>query len=188
MSHSIQTNFLPPAIPGAMLAVAPRRAAREGMLEAIADAVRTPLAGRDGTVAAALAPFLSDPDLLAGIACPCTKERYARHLLFAGEGYAVLAIVWRPGQMSPVHGHRTWCAFGLHSGILAETLFAVSEGGLPRPFSCIQRRPGDVNHAPADPNAIHRLANLGTEEAVSIHVYGASFDSIGQGVNEVWAD
>jgi 3-mercaptopropionate dioxygenase len=157
------------------------------MLADIAQAVRVPLKQRDRVVAATLAPHLGDPHLLDGFACPCARERYARHLLKAGEGYAVVAITWRPGQMSPVHGHRTWCALGLQRGWLTETFFRQDTGG-PRPVGCVQRRAGDISHAGADPAAIHRLANLGTEEAISIHIYGAAFDRLGEDVNEVWAD
>lgn len=157
------------------------------MLADVALAAQAPLALRDGAVAAALAQHVADPGLLRGIACPCARERYARHLLYAADGYSVLAIAWRPGQMSPVHGHRTWCAVGFARGWLAETFFRRGTSG-PVPVACVQRRPGDVSHAAADPDAIHRIANLGTEDAVSIHVYGAAFDRIGQDVNQVWAD
>jgi hypothetical protein len=44
-----------------------------------------------------------------------------------------------------------------------------------------------VSHAPADPAAaIHRLANLGTETAISIHVHGARYDQLGEQVHRVW--
>jgi predicted metal-dependent enzyme (double-stranded beta helix superfamily) len=158
------------------------------MLADIADAARTPLAGRHVRVAEALAPHLTDPDLLRGHDCPCNPQRYTRHLLHADAagGYAVVAIAWVPGQMSPVHGHRTWCALGLHRGWLAETFFTAA-GGVAAPSACRQLRPGELSHAAADPQAIHRLANLGTQEAISIHVYGVSYDRFGDGVNEVWA-
>lgn len=157
------------------------------MLADIADAARG-AARRERAIAAAMAPHLADPDLLAGRDCPCNPQRYQRHLLHADAdgGYAVVAIVWVPGQMSPVHGHRTWCALGVHRGWLTETFFRP-EAGVAIPTTCKPLQPGGLSFAPADPNAIHRLANLGTQEAVSIHVYGVSFDRFGDGVNEVWA-
>jgi predicted metal-dependent enzyme (double-stranded beta helix superfamily) len=158
------------------------------MLADVADAARAPLDYRDRAVAAALAPYLGHPGLLEGRDCPCNPERYTRHLLHDDpqSGYAVVAIVWAPGQMSPVHGHRTWCALGVQRGWLTETFFRTDEGRL-LPTSCVARRPGDTSHAPADPNAIHRMANLGTQEAVSLHVYGVPFGNFAEGVNEVWA-
>jgi len=168
-------------------AISPRPLAR--MLADIADAVRTPLEDRDRQVAAAIAPHVCDLSLLRDIACPCNPDRYMRHLLHADVegGYAVVAIVWRPGQMSPVHGHRTWCGLGIHRGVLTETFFRLDTAAAPQPFACIQRRPGDISHAPADPGTIHRIANLGVEDAVSIHCYGVAYDSFGDGVNHVWA-
>jgi len=141
---------------------------------------------RHRLVAAALVPYLDLPDLLRDISCPCSPDRYIRHLLHAGENYTVLAIVWRPGQMSPVHGHRTWCALGIHRGSMTEMHFGADAQG-PVPRSCAQLKVGDISHAPPEPDAIHRLANLGTETAISIHVYGARHDRLGHEVNHVWA-
>lgn len=170
-----------------MNAIAPRALTR--MLADIADAARADPADRDRLVAAAIAPHVCDPSLLHGIDCPCAPDRYVRHLLHADTagGYAVVAIVWRPGQMSPVHGHRTWCGLGIHRGVLTETFFRLGPDGAPLPTACVQRRPGDVSHAPADPGAIHRIANLGVEPAISIHCYGVAYDDFGDGVNHVWA-
>jgi predicted metal-dependent enzyme (double-stranded beta helix superfamily) len=158
------------------------------MIDDIADAARAPLAGRERVVAAALARHLHEPGVLDGVSCPCDPARYTRHLLYAdpNDEYAVVAIVWRPGQMSPVHGHRAWCALGIAAGLLTETFFEL-QGDQVRPVTCVARRAGDVSHAPPSREAIHRIANLGTEEAVSIHIYGVSFDSFGDGVNHVWA-
>jgi 3-mercaptopropionate dioxygenase len=153
----------------------------------VADAAAGPLAQRDRRVAKALAPYLGMADLLNDSACRCSPDRYLRHLLHAGPDYTILALVWRPRQMSPVHGHRTWCAFGLHQGWMVESFYAPgSQGGEPR--GCAQRREGDISHSPADPDSPHRLANLGTKTAISIHVYGAAYDRLGDEVNQVWSD
>ena len=153
----------------------------------VAEAVAGPLSQRDQRVAAALAPYLGLTDLLADSACRCSPDRYVRHLLHAGTDYTILALVWRPRQMSPVHAHQTWCALGVHRGWMVETFFAPGPRGA-EPGACLQRRVGDTSHAPADPNAVHRLANLGTETAISIHVYGAPYDRLGDQVNQFWAD
>ena len=153
----------------------------------VAAAAKGPLAQRHGRVAMALAPYLGRPDLLSDSACQCSPDRYLRHLLHAGPDYTILALVWRPRQMSPVHGHRTWCAFGLHQGWMVESFYEPgSHGGEPQ--GCVQRRAGDISHSPAEPNEAHRLANLGTKNAISIHVYGAPYDRLGAEVNQVWSD
>ncbi|WP_240782619.1 cysteine dioxygenase family protein [Roseococcus sp. SYP-B2431] len=157
----------------------------DAMLRDIRLAARTQLEGRPAAVAAAIAPHLDDPKLLAGKDCPCCPDRYIRHLLDEGDGYAVVALVWRPGQMSPVHAHRTWCALGVHRGVLSEHFFAPGE--TPCPNAVHLRGRGAVSHGPADPDLIHRIANCGAEVAVSIHVYGVPFRDFAEGVNLVLA-
>jgi predicted metal-dependent enzyme (double-stranded beta helix superfamily) len=138
----------------------------------------SPLAQRHRRVAAALLPYLELPDLLRDVPCPCAPDRYVRHLLHAAEDHTVLALVWRPGQMSPVHGHRSW--LGIHRGSMTETQFSFgAQGPVPRP--CVQHGVGNISHAPPEPGAIHRLANLGTETAVS------QYDRLGHELNQVWA-
>jgi predicted metal-dependent enzyme (double-stranded beta helix superfamily) len=136
---------------------------------------------------AAIAPLLADPALLDGVALAPGAERYARHLLHADPlgRYVLLALVWRPGQMSPVHAHRVWCAFGVVSGILTEHHFAP--GDPPVPAGCRLLGPGERCHATAALHLIHRLGNCGTAPAVSIHAYGAAWDAAGRGVNDIRA-
>lgn len=154
--------------------------ALDTMLAEIALAARAPLAERPAAVADAMAPFLRDPLLLDGRPCPDCPDRYIRHLLGTGEGYAVVALVWRPMQMSPVHAHRTWCAFGVHRGILTEHYY---DAATLRPHAASLRCEGDTCHGPADPSLIHRLGNCGAECATSIHVYGAAYERFGEDVN-----
>ncbi|MCQ4161902.1 cysteine dioxygenase family protein [Roseomonas sp. GC11] len=160
------------------------------MLSAIAEAARSDLDGRPARVAAAIGAYLDRPDLLAGQECPCSAERYVRHLLHADPAgaYAVVALAWRPGQMSPVHAHRTWCAFGVYSGLLTEGYYAPDACGQPVQTQSLLRPAGATCHGPADPRLIHRLANLSSGPALSIHVYGVGFDRFGQDVNLVYAD
>jgi predicted metal-dependent enzyme (double-stranded beta helix superfamily) len=163
------------------------RTALQTMLAEIALAAGRPLPDRDGAVAAAIGAFVTRPDLLDGQECPCCPDRYVRHLLHSDQagGYAVVALVWRPGQMSPVHAHRTWCAFGVHQGVLTESYYTPGEP--PQPTATKLLAPGATNHGPADARLIHRLANLGCGNAVSVHCYGVGFDRFGDSVNEVYA-
>jgi predicted metal-dependent enzyme (double-stranded beta helix superfamily) len=164
------------------------RTALETMLAEIAHASRSPLTGRHQAVAHAIGEFVQRAELLDGRDCSCCPDRYVRHLLHADPegGYAVVALVWRPGQMSPVHAHRTWCALGVHRGVLTETCYAP--GDPPVPTAAKLLAPGAISHGPARPDLIHRLANLSCRTAVSVHCYGVGFDDIGVGVNHVLAD
>lgn len=163
-------------------------------LSAMLEQIRTAVSRTDPTtcparIAQAIAPFLHEADLLGPAACESCPESYIRHLLHADRqlGYAVVALVWRPGQMSPVHAHRTWCALGVYRGVLTEGFYNLPEGETkPTQTAAALRRRGDVSHGPADPHLIHRLSNLSMAEAVSIHVYGADFDRFGSDVNRVY--
>jgi predicted metal-dependent enzyme (double-stranded beta helix superfamily) len=159
----------------------------ETMLAGIAAAARGPLGMRPAAVAEAIAAFADRPDLLEGLDCPCCPDRYMRHLLQSDPagGYAVVALVWRPGQMSPVHAHKAWCAFAVHRGVLTETYY--TPGDPPEPAATGLLRPGDASHGAADPHLIHRLANLSCRTAISIYCYGVGFDRFGQDVNTVFA-
>jgi predicted metal-dependent enzyme (double-stranded beta helix superfamily) len=143
------------------------RTALDTMLSDIARAARLDPARRDSAVAQAIAASVTRPELLDGVECPCCPDRYVRHLLHsdAEGGYAVVALVWRPGQMSPVHAHRTWCAFGIHQGVLTETFY--TPGDPPMPAEARLLAPGGTGHGPADPRLIHRLANLSCRTARS---------------------
>ncbi|MBS7812669.1 cysteine dioxygenase family protein [Roseococcus pinisoli] len=163
----------------------PALSALDTMLADIRVAARTPLDDRPAAVAEAIRPYLDDPRLLAEKDCPCCPDRYIRHLLGEGDGYAVVALVWRPGQMSPVHAHRTWCALGVHRGVLSEHFFQAGE--TPCPTAVHLRGRGATSHGPASPELIHRIANCSAEVAVSIHVYGVPFADFAEGVNEVLA-
>jgi len=163
------------------------RTALDAMVAGISAALRRAEGDPSAAVADVLGPYAADPTLLLGRDCPCRAETYIRHLLHEApeEGWAVAALVWRPGQMSPVHAHRAWCAVGVHRGVLAETFYAPGEP--PAPTSIVMRRPGDTSHGPARPDAIHRLANLGTETAVSIHAYGLPYARFCTDLNSVLA-
>jgi predicted metal-dependent enzyme (double-stranded beta helix superfamily) len=145
----------------------------------------------DLAVADLLANIVADPEFLRGITLPSGAQTYARTVLFNTDSYCVLAIVWRPGQMSPVHSHRAWCALGVHSGTLTETHFEPVAGALEhglRVAGCRQLHAGSTSHGPAHDHSAHRMANLGIEPAVSVHLYGTAFDQLGSGLNQIWAD
>ena len=161
------------------------RSRLDTMLAEIRIAARAPLEQRPAAIAATIAPHLTDAQLLDGRDCPCNPDRYIRHLLDEGEGYAVVALVWRPGQMSPVHSHHTWCALGVHKGMLTEHFF--TPGAPPQPCAALLRGQGATSHGAADPDLIHRIANCSAEVAVSIHVYGVSYAEFADGVNRILA-
>jgi predicted metal-dependent enzyme (double-stranded beta helix superfamily) len=163
------------------------RTALDAMAAGISAALRDAAGDPSAAVAEVLGRHAADPTLLLGRDCPCRAETYIRHLLHedTAEGWAVAALVWRPGQMSPVHAHKAWCAVGVHRGVLTETFYAPGEP--PVPTGLALRRPGDTSHGPARADAIHRLANLGTETAISIHAYGLPYGRFCTDLNSILA-
>ena len=162
--------------------------ALDQLIAAVTAAADAPLAECDSAVAAALRPFLARADLLDGRGCTPRAERYARHLLHADPAsrFAILALVWTPGQASPIHAHRAWCAFGVHRGTLTESYFDPPTGDVaPVWRDDVKRLAGECGHDAAGPG-VHRLANRQAADAVSIHVYGVAADAIETGVNRVY--
>lgn len=141
----------------------------EALLSALRDAVR--------------APDLLDPAHRVG-----SDKGYARHVVHADplDRFTVLALVWRPGQFSPVHWHHSWCAYAVVSGLLRETGYDWDEArGCATASMQRERREGDASFAIAGSSRIHRLGNDGAREAISLHVYGVAAGSITTGVNRV---
>jgi len=117
-----------------------------------------------------------------------SHENYARHLIFADpdDRFAILALVWDRGQMSPIHGHHCWCAVGIYQGLLTETHYREGAAGGP-PVETGSARHA-VGESTFDPGAgIHRLGNYSGVLAISLHVYGVSPDRISTGVNRIYA-
>jgi predicted metal-dependent enzyme (double-stranded beta helix superfamily) len=158
------------------------------MVNAVTTAVAMGEATRHQAIADALAPFLGRQELLAGIPCPCSPARYVRHKLHEDRagGWAMVALAWMPGQASPVHGHRTWCALGVHEGWLEERYFSLTHG-LPVLGTAVPRAVGATSAGAADITLVHQLANVSGALALSIHVYGVAYDGMGDGVNHVYA-
>ena len=143
-------------------------------------------------IAEILKASVRKPDLLEGLDCPGSQERYSRYALHSAPGLCILALVWRPKQMSPLHSHSSWCALGVHAGELTEICVPPTDAEQSDlsdvPVTCRQLRPGMVSHSAADNGSAHRVANLGVRTAISIHVYGVPYDRLGHDLNRVWAE
>lgn len=111
---------------------------------------------------------------------------YTRHLVHADPfgSFSAMLLVWRPGQHSPVHGHRTWCAYRVLQGSLRERHFGWNAATLrAAQTGAVLRQPGDTFSVPAGLRHIHGLGNDGDGIAVSLHVYGVAARDIATGVN-----
>ena len=104
----------------------------------------------------------------------------------ADGSFSVTAMVWRPGQITPIHDHVTWCVFGVLAGIEYEELYALSADGRSlREAGRSQNLAGEVSGF-APPGDIHRVRNGGDDVAISLHVYGADITRLGSSVRRVY--
>jgi 3-mercaptopropionate dioxygenase len=113
---------------------------------------------------------------------------YRSHLLHAEPdgAFSVVGLVWRPGQVTPIHDHVTWCVFGVIQGAEDEELFALSDDGASLlPAGRNVNGVGEVSGF-APPGDIHRVRNAGTEVAMSIHIYGTDISRIGSSVRRCY--
>jgi 3-mercaptopropionate dioxygenase len=96
--------------------------------------------------------------------------------------FSIVALVWRPGQVTPIHDHVTWCVFGVIQGMEYEELFRLDEknGCLIEAGKSVNGE-GDVSGF-APPGDIHRVRNAGDRTAISIHICGTDVSKIGSSV------
>jgi 3-mercaptopropionate dioxygenase len=139
-------------------------------------------------VAEELARQLPAPDVLPPeqrIGDPQHYRSYPLHTEPDGS-FSVVALVWRPGQVTAIHDHVTWCVFGVLQGIEHEELFTLDEErGCLVEAGTSTNRAGDVNGF-APPGDIHRVRNVGDDTAISIHVYGTDVSRIGSSVRRYY--
>jgi predicted metal-dependent enzyme (double-stranded beta helix superfamily) len=101
-------------------------------------------------------------------------------VLHAEPAFSVKALVWQPGQLTPIHDHVAWCAFGVIQGVEYETLYR-DHGDHLTEIGRVANQVGDVSGF-APPGDIHRVHNTGDVTAISLHVYGADLSADGVSV------
>ncbi len=128
--------------------------------------------------------LLQSGDFLPAHAHESSADKYARHLLYRDpQGrFVVAAMVWRPGQGTPIHDHDgSWGLLGLVQGSLRVVNYhpqtdEVSPGAVP-----LQPDPPHQPCAGSDQSVcgcadVHQVQNLGDQLAVSVHVYARDID------------
>jgi 3-mercaptopropionate dioxygenase len=107
---------------------------------------------------------------------------YTRHLIHdAGDGsLSLYAIVWQPGQWTPVHDHGSWGVVGVVEGVLEERAFvrlspdrgADADIDLVRGSVILLAR-GAVTSFVPNPDHIHMTGvPADRPPALSLHLYG----------------
>ncbi len=107
---------------------------------------------------------------------------YARRLLYQHPRlkYEVIAMVWGPGQRTPLHDHAgIWCVDGVLQGQVEVTQYDLLEnrGELFRfqPQRTIVAGVGSAGSL-IPPFEYHTIANHQPDPSITIHVYGGKMD------------
>ena len=95
--------------------------------------------------------------------------------------FSIIGLVWRPGQLTRIHDHLTWCVFGVIAGVEHEDLFDADLNLIGES----DNRTGDVSGF-APPGDIHRVHNTGDTTAISIHIYGTDVTRVGSSVRRYY--
>ena len=134
-------------------------------------------------VADQLRLHLPSPEILTPEQRLGADDGYRSHVLHVEPdgAFSIIGLVWRPGQITRIHDHMTWCVFGVIQGIEHEELFDADLN----PLGESDNHVGDVSGF-APPGDIHRVHNTGDETAISIHVYGTDVTRIGSSVRRYY--
>jgi len=95
--------------------------------------------------------------------------RYMRHVLYVdpGDRFVITAITWLAGQVSPMHGHHVWCAFGVAEGDLTEERFDAALNRL-RERLRLRRLAAVASSEPVESRAFlsHLVSRVGSRDLI----------------------
>ena len=134
-------------------------------------------------VAEQLRRHLPTPDLLTAEQRLGSPKSYSSHTLHVEPdgSFSIVAVVWRPGQLTRIHDHMTWCVVGVIQGVEHEELFDAELNVIARNDNHV----GDVDGF-APPGDIHRVHNTADATAISIHIYGTDVTRIESSVRRYY--
>jgi 3-mercaptopropionate dioxygenase len=79
----------------------------------------------------------------------------------------------------------TWCVFGVVQGAEHEERYVLLDDGWLEQDGVSVNAAGDVTGV-APPADIHRVRNVGTQTAISLHVYGTDISRLGSSVRTIY--
>jgi 3-mercaptopropionate dioxygenase len=114
-------------------------------------------------------------------------SNYAQHIIHVADdrGYSIVALVWSPGQYTPIHDHRGWCVVSVYQGCERETQYRLT--GRDGEAKLLETRvrdiaAGEVVAMLPDGDDVHRVENCSLETTVSLHVYGVDMERFGTSI------
>ena len=114
-------------------------------------------------------------------------DNYRQHLLHVSPDrrLSIVALVWLPGQRTPIHDHVSWCVVGVYEGRERETRFRAVELGGQRwleQVGSVDAHPGHVEVIVPSVEDIHAVSAVGEGPTISIHVYCADIERLGSSI------
>jgi predicted metal-dependent enzyme (double-stranded beta helix superfamily) len=160
-----------------------------GQLTELVAAVRTAVATRADwsqtaqLVAEQLRRHFPTADVLTTEQRAGSADGYRSHTLHVEPdgAFSIIGLVWRPGQVTRIHDHMTWCVFGVVQGVEHEDLFDADLNLI----GSSDNHVGDVSGF-APPGDIHRVHNTADTTAISIHIYGTDVTRVGSSVRRYY--
>ena len=113
---------------------------------------------------------------------PRRRTGYTRTRLTACDAYEVLALFWFPGALTPIHDHgESYCATRVVAGELHVARYERTEEAGTIAMRLVERCIQHAGEGDALQSAreIHSVANPGSREALSLHVYAPRFTTFG---------
>jgi predicted metal-dependent enzyme (double-stranded beta helix superfamily) len=130
--------------------------------------------------------LVQDDSWLPDAAREPREDCYARHLLHKDRfnRFVVLALVWKPGQGTPIHDHSCWGAMGVMQNSLREIGYERLDDGSRAGYAELreltgrQVAAGSLSYLLPPYQEIHSIDNNTDRASLSIHVYGRDIDEV----------
>lgn len=162
----------------------------DGMDAAVA--VLSSPAERAAAATALLPDLLAHPEAIGPEHRVPAEDCYQQHVVHVHPAgcWSLVALVWRPGQTTPIHDHRCWCVVGVLEGEEDEERFHLvrreERPALVRTTRTRQAAGSVCTLVPPQEN-IHRVSSAApTGITVSLHVYGDDIARCGSSINQVF--
>lgn len=125
-------------------------------------------------VAAALLPLLADAEALSVEVEALRPPGGGPAIVHRSDDLTVLGLAVPAGFVSPVHDHTIWAVVGIYTGDEDNVFYRRGDDGAGT-VGIVETgravlRCGEVLALP--PDAVHRIANSGTDTMRAVHVYG----------------
>lgn len=108
--------------------------------------------------------------------CKARPECYTRNRVHLNDHFELVVICWKPGQESAIHDHGVSnCLYLVVEGEMVEDRFRPVHEGDPEPTDSKTYRKGEITMS--NGSEIHRIANRGSENLVTLHIYSPPLDT-----------